>query len=189
MHYLCSTWVHMTCDTDPVTRVPKRYSALVVCVRVHVRLSQSVLFIMNFVELPSCNCSSLVPLFGILMCACACVPAWVLSSRTSSRAWSQASYSIQQLWCKTLIWKSKSGVYVRLNRHLRATLCSCGCMKQFGIWHFFRLQMEIILSVVCVPETPSMFTHHLSFWSWWWAMATLGKWIICVILNDALKIF
>lgn len=184
MHYLCSTSVHMTCDVGLVDSASNRYSAWVVCACVFVSTWTFFFFIWNVDELPSCNCALFVLLFCIQICPCAF--AWVLSARTSSGAWSYASYSIQRLLCKILIWKSKCGVYVRVNKHLRAAVCSCGYWDtaQFGIWHFLRLQMEILFAV-CVPETPSLFatvyhTLHFLSQSCYQARAMMVNWLICI---------
>lgn len=148
-------------------------------------------FYLNAAELPSHNCALFVLRLCIQICACACAFAWVLHARTSNKAWSHASYSIQQLFfffflCKMLIWKSKCCVYVRVNKRLRATVCSCGYrdMAEFGIWLLLRLQMEILFNV-CVPESPSLFaavyrTLHFLLWSWYRARAAMGNKITCI---------
>lgn len=145
MHYLCSMSVHMTCVVGLVTSASKRYSACVGCLT-----GPWTLFYLNVAELPSHNCALFVLLLCIQICACACTFAWVLNARTSNKAWSHASYSIQQLLCKMLMWKSKCRVYARVNKRLRATTCSCGYrdMAEFGIWLLLRPQMEILFDVV-----------------------------------------
>ena len=55
-------------------------------------------FYLNAAELPSHNCALFVLRLCIQICACACAFAWVLHARTSNKAWSHASYSIQQLF-------------------------------------------------------------------------------------------
>lgn len=134
---------------------PETFCLAGVCMCVCLNLSFFVWMLSSFpVVIVLYLCFCFVSNFGHV----ACVFAWVHSGRTSSGARSHASYSIQQLLCKMLIWKSKCGVYVRVNKRLRATVCSCGYwdMAQFGIWHFLRLHM-VILFAVCVPETPSLF--------------------------------
>lgn len=65
----------------------------------------------------------------------ACLCARVLSARTCSADRSHASYSIQQLLCKMLIWKSKCGVYVRVNRRLRGCSMFLWALRHGTAWH------------------------------------------------------
>lgn len=98
----------------------------------------------------------------------------------SSAAWSQASYSIQQLPCKMLLCKRHTLTFITVNKRLRATVGYCGYwdMAQLGIWHFLRLHMEIVFAAH-VPENslfaPAYRTLHFLLWSWDQARTTRKK--------------
>lgn len=62
---------------------------------------------------------------------CVCLSAsWQDTSTTRSHA----SYSIQKLECKILIWKSKCGVYVRVNTRLSYSVFVC-ILRYGTAWH------------------------------------------------------
>ena len=184
MHYLCSMSVHMTCAVGLVTPASKRYSAWVGCPS-----GPWTLFIWTLQSFPVITvlylCFGFVSKFVHVR---AHLPECSMPGQ-ATKPGPMLHIQFNNFFfflCKMLIWKSKCCVYVRVNKRLRATVCSCGYrdMAEFGIWLLLRLQMEILFNV-CVPESPSLFaavyrTLHFLLWSWYRARAAMGNKITCI---------